>query len=117
MINGPTLENSLTRANKKEIITWGTPDYTAGVSISIPQEGNSITISKNCLLHILNPNYSGNIETKININGSWVRLCNGSNNASRLDSFILISKDSTIYKNTTTNGALNGIYYPLKGEE
>ena len=43
MINGPTLNNALTRANSAEIANWGIPDYTAGVtytgSFTAPSDG------------------------------------------------------------------------------
>lgn len=46
MINGPTLNNALTRANKKEIVDWGMPDYVNQVYAESISPGTKITCPK-----------------------------------------------------------------------
>lgn len=47
MINGPTLNNSLTRANSAEITHFQRPDYSAGVSLA-----TGATIQKNGFVRV-----------------------------------------------------------------
>lgn len=82
-----SINNSLTRANKKEIVCWGMPDYTAGVEKTF---GTTYTAETNGFIKIFTPTFNQSIDLYITIDEIQMKSCWGANNNRINSNFCII---------------------------
>lgn len=107
-----TIDNSLNRGNKSEVVCWGMPDYGAGVSVSVNQILSGYTAPCDGIL------YTSSGWLTIKINGNNLPSCNNFNFSGDVVSLQQINfklcKGDTI---VGTGGYVNdsAVFFPYKG--
>jgi hypothetical protein len=114
---GRIQEQMLTRGNKQEIISWGIPDYSRGITPSHPTSSAPFTapadgIFVDCFY------YNTENTSTLNVNGVQTKIATrtgASNRDNRSSVTVPLSKGDVIYWSTgsTTTFAIG--FYPFKG--
>ena len=116
---GHTIDNSLTRGNKNEIMTWGMPDWSSGVDVSVPVEASPYVCDYDgvyvaCFIPTQYPTY-------LYVNGVKTANCfnnSSSNNGNKSSISVFLKKGDSIYFTTAYNGSnlYSSAFYALKGD-
>lgn len=107
MINNGVINNNLTRGNKSEIVGWGMPDYSAGVSWN-----SGLVADKNMyvVVELGGDTYQGGY---LYVNGVAVsRGYAGYSTAAWVMLGVFVKKGDTV---TVDGQNSNRVYYPLIG--
>lgn len=97
---------NVTAVGKARSISWGMPDYSAGVSVELPY-----TAPSNGFLKVHFTFNSGNVY--LYVNNVQVQLAGGDAKAG-MDYMIPVSKGDNITQSTTA-AYYDGVFYPVKG--
>ena len=115
---GTDLSNiNASQSAKNEIISWGIPDYSAGISVTYPLSGNPFTAPSHGIFCAWGKPTSAAIRPIINgIQQDYLRLgelANGSGGYTGRS--YLLSKNDVIYFNNSYDDLDGCTFYPLKG--
>lgn len=116
-LSNKSINNSLTRANNKEIVSWGTPDYSAGVAISVPKSSATYT-APSAGIYVLAYEGGSSVSGKhILVNDSIVYRYQYTSAANpSFNCFVLLDKGDVLSADTTSSPSTIrfSIFYPMK---
>lgn len=112
-----TIDNSLNRGNKTEIVGWGMPDYSAVISVTYPLSSNPYTAPCDGMLCPWGKPSDTPIIPIINgVKQEYLRLAELSTGSGGYQGrSIYLSKGDVIYFDAPYVKLSGCVFYPLKG--